>query len=365
LNRQYGYAVLVLAGLCHTDLFAKQTWVYVSVAGENQISVYEPVVQGADRLWENLILKEKFPVAGEPGSLCVNPEKNLLFASLRSEGKLASFRLLQSTGQLREVDSVSAGADPAYLSTDKTGRYLLTAYYRDGKIGVHRIEPDGKLSVATPRWFETAENAHAIETDWSNQFVYVPHTGANAIYQFRFFSSTGALEPAVHPKVSTPADSGPRHIGFHPNKKWVYIDNEQGNSVTLYLYHANDGNLLAAHTTSTLPTGFAGKNSCAHLKVHPSGKTVYVANRGHNSIAVLGVDEVKGWLTNLANVPTEDTPRSFDIDVAGKHMVVAGQGSGALALYRIEDEGGKLAPISTIKIAPESRPWWVKIVDLD
>jgi 6-phosphogluconolactonase len=39
----------------------------------------------------------------------------------------------------------------------------------------------------------TADNAHAIVSDRSNHFVFVPHTGPNTIFQFTFDENTGKL----------------------------------------------------------------------------------------------------------------------------------------------------------------------------
>src|SRR5205085_5666150 len=82
---------------------------------------------------------------GEPGALTVDPQKRFLLAAIRSTGKLASFRIDPSTGRLRHVNTVPAGPDPAHLSTDRSGRYLFTAYYVDAKVTVHEIGKAGML----------------------------------------------------------------------------------------------------------------------------------------------------------------------------------------------------------------------------
>jgi hypothetical protein len=40
-------------------------------------------------------------------------------------------RIDSASGNLTHVSTVSAGPDSAHLSTDRAGRYLLTAYYFD------------------------------------------------------------------------------------------------------------------------------------------------------------------------------------------------------------------------------------------
>jgi 6-phosphogluconolactonase len=102
-------------------------------------------------------------------------------------------------------------------------------------------------------------------------------------------------------------------------------------------------------------------NSCAALRIHPTGKFVYVANRGHDSLAVFKID-AEGVLTASGQEPTEKTPRSFDVDPSGKYLVAAGEDSGKLAVYRIDAETGELKRLHTYEAG--KMPWCVMLVDL-
>ena len=88
-------------------------------------------------------------------------------------------------------------------------------------------------------------------------------------------------------------------------------------------------------TLSTLPADFTGSNTTAEVKVHPSGKFVWVSNRGHDSLAGFAIDE-SGKLAALGQTPTEKTPRSFDFSPDGRYLFGAGEGSGKLAVYQID-----------------------------
>ena len=87
---------------------------------------------------------------------------------------------------------------------------------------------------------------------------------------------------------------------------------------------------------------------------------MYAANRGHDSIAVFTVDADTGQLGRVGIFKTERTPRSFDIDRAGRFLVAAGQNSDKLAVYRINTDSGALSRIGTYNVG--TRPWWVQIV---
>ncbi len=89
---------------------------------------------------------------------------------------------------------------------------------------------------------------------------------------------------------------------------------------------------------------------------------MYVANRGHNSLAGYQVDAKTGRLTLIGQTPTEAVPRSFNISIDGKFLYAAGEESGKIAAYRIHQEKGTLDRFATYPIG--QRPWWVLVVDI-
>jgi 6-phosphogluconolactonase len=256
---------------------------------------------------------------------------------------------------------VAAGPDPAHLATDATGRFLFAAYYVVGKVTVHAIGADSRLSDKPVQSIPTADKAHAIVPDPSNRFVFVPHTGANAIFQFTFDATTGRLTANNPAKVETPKNTGPRHLTFHPSKPIVYVANEQGGSVTAYDLDTKAGTLSPRQTLSTLPKEFHGTNACAEIKVHPSGHFLYVSNRGHDSIAGFTLDD-DGKMTAIGQTPTEKTPRSFDIDSSGQFLYAAGKSSGKLATSQIDAKAGSLKLVKTMDVG--KTPWWVLAVEM-
>lgn len=323
------------------------TLVYCSAAKDRAL-----VVSRLDPRTGSLSKVDRLETPGEPGALAASPDGAYLFAALRSTGMLASFRIDQGNGKLTAINVVQAGADPAQISVDRTGRYLFTAYYVAGKVSVHRIAPNGSLSDRPEQELKTAEKAHAIVPDSTNRFVFVPHTGPNTIFQFAWDEQTGRLTPHPRqPRLARPEHTGPRHLAWHPSKPIAYIDNEQSSSVTAYRL-GDDGSLTPGPTATTLPSDFHGDNSTAEIKVHPSGRFLYVSNRGHDSLAVLRIDESGDELRFVAAEPTETTPRSFEIDPSGRFVLSAGESSGRLAISRIDPDTGRLTLTHNEQIGP-------------
>ncbi len=333
-------------------------YVYVSVSAENKILIFQ-----MDPHTGKLIPQGETSVGGSPGPLTVDPEQKFLYAGIRSIREILSFSIDQNTGSLSPIGSVSLDADPCYLATDRRGNFLLSAYYGAGKVAVHPIGKDKAVGNEAVASIPTAERAHCIQTDSSNRFVFVPHTaGPNLIFQFRFNENTGALVPNAVPKVIPEEGAGPRHFCFHPNKDVLYFSNEQGCSVTAYNFDSLAGTLAPFQTISTLPDDFDGDNSCAQIHITPSGKFLYVSNRGHDSIAGFSIDDATGQLTSLGQQPTEAIPRGFNIDLTGNFLYAGGQASGRLASYRIDTRTGQLMPLETYTIGKQSM--WVQFISL-
>ena len=220
--------------------------------------------------------------------------------------------------------------------------------------------PDPETPVGQPCHHHPVPCARQLTP--SNRFAFVPHIarlndnvleppkenpGPNVIMQFRFNAETGRLTPNSPYRVEPAERLGPRHFCFHPTRDIVYFSNEQGCSVTGYRLDRATGTLSAAQTITSLPGGFTARNTCSQIHLTPSGQFLYVANRGHNSIAGFAVDAATGHLTPTGHVPTEAVPGAFALDPAGRFVFAAGTASGRLASYRVDGETGALTPLAT------------------
>ena len=331
---------------------------YISIAGEDRIAIW-----AIDPETGRLRFQEDIPIGGGPGPMATDPTGSLLYAGLRSSSQMASFRIAPSTGSLSPVGLIPLDAGPCFIATDRRGRFLLAAYYHAGCVSVHAIGPDGAVTHPPVEWLVTHPRAHSVQTDPSNRFAFVPHVmDSNVIRQFLFDEQTGSLRPNPVPRGVPTAGDGPRHFCFHPVREWVYVVNEQGCSVTAYRFDSAAGTLVSFQSLSTLPAGFTGENTCAEIRIAPSGRFLYASNRGHDSIACFAVDDALGRLTAIGQQPTETTPRAFAIDPHGRYLLAAGLGSGRLATYRINPQDGTLFPLATYEIG--ERPMWVLVLDL-
>src|SRR5882762_11446104 len=165
-------------------------------------------------------------VAGGPSVLALSPDRHMLYVGHRTQPAISSFRIDQHTGGLTPQGSVAAADAPTFLAADRTGRYLLAAYYQGGYAAVHPLGSDGAVGAPPLDRQDTANGAHAIATDRSNRFAFVPHIarlndnvleppknnpGPNIILQYRFDAQSGRLSPNTPHRVEQRDLIGPRH----------------------------------------------------------------------------------------------------------------------------------------------------------
>lgn len=339
---------------------AASAWVFVSVSGENRIAIFQ-----RDGKTGQLKPHGQVELPGSPGSLALNAAGTRLYAAVRSKEAVSTLAVDRAAGRLELLDTVTVAGNPVYVAVDPSQRYLLSAYYRDGKAAVHRLNERGTVDAEAVSVLTTKTNPHCILPLREQPSVYVPNTGSDVILHYRQQTSSGTLEPADPHETTTAAGSGPRHAVQHPSQPWLFVVNEKDSTVSVFDINTKTGALTKKQKLSTLPDDFAGSNTCADIEVTPCGRYVYASNRGHDSIARYAVDAgedagASGALRFLGTTATEKTPREFCLDVTGRYLYAAGQASGRLAAYRIDPATGDLALIETYQ-TPEG-PIWVEAI---
>ncbi|HJW80165.1 MAG TPA: lactonase family protein, partial [Beijerinckiaceae bacterium] len=254
--------------------------------------------------------------AGPTTPMAVSPDKRVLHVGTRGEPPtVSSFAIDAKTGKLTHLGNAALPDSMAYVATDRSGRYLLSASYGGHKVAVSPIEA-GKVGPAQ-QIVDTAPNAHAILTDPANRYVLATSLGGDIVNQYRFDAATGKLSPNDPPAAKVKDKAGPRHFVFHPGGKLVYLLNELDGSVVVFDYDAEKGQLKDKQSVSALPGGFDGKPWAADLHVTPDGKFLYASERTSSTLAAFKVDAANGTLTLVAHYPTEKQPRAFAIDPSG------------------------------------------------
>ena len=295
----------------------------------------------------------------QPSFVVTSHDGKFLYAANESQnfngeksGAVSAFAI-EADGKLRLLNQLaSKGADPAHITLDHTGKFLIAANYTGGNIAVFPIEHDGKLGAAIDfiqhkgasvnRERQEAPHPHQVVMSPDNRFVLVPDLGIDEVVIYPFNGSSGKLGTSHSVKVTPGA--GPRHLAFSKDQRFLYLMTEMTSKVVAYSYDAPGGSLRELQQISTLPADFKGENTGAEIEVHPSGRFLYVSNRGdNNSIAAFTIDTKTGKLKLEQVEPTQGkTPRHFAIAPDGKWLLAENQDSNNIVIFKLDANTGHL-----------------------
>ncbi|MDA0837106.1 MAG: lactonase family protein [Planctomycetota bacterium] len=302
--------------------------------------------------------------APKPGFLAFHPSKPILYAVTGEDaapnGGVRSFQINRDEGTLTQINQQLTGDNGAtHLEADREGKALLVAHYSGGSTSSLPLNDDGsigELAVNIPHQGSSAHerqkqpHAHGIAIDHQNRFACVADLGTDQVVVYRMLDGAH-LEPAS--SWTAAPGSGPRHMAFHPNGKWLYCIHEINGTLSALAYNGKEGVVTEIGTYSTLPEDFTGENTTAEVVVHPNGKFVYGSNRGHDSTAVYAMDQETGALERIQIEPTlGGHPRHIGIDPTGTFFIAANRDNNNLVSFTIDQETGRLTPTGHQTSAP-------------
>ncbi len=254
-----------------------------------------------------------------------------------------------------QIDSVSSqGTVPCHISIDPTGTYVLVANYME-TIASFEIQEDGSLSealsvvkhqrVLPEEVRQETGHPHMILPALDQQAVFVSDLGADSIFHYQL-SDSGTFQ--LMAQSFSGAKSGPRHMVFHDNGEWCYVVNELDRTVSVFAVNdplepfelLQKANTLAEDDERVFP---------AAIRLHPTGKFLYVSNRGLNgrtlnTIAVFVIDQESGELTLIEEVDTRGAiPRDFNLTPDGSYLLAENRKTNSIFVFTVDQETGKLS----------------------
>ena len=301
-----------------------------------------------------------------PTWLALAPRAPRLYAlSEIKAGKVTAFDLhLDASTTLQKLNEQSSeGEGPAHVSVNVDGRSAFVSNYGSASLTSYKLEKSGALSAPVTHIQYTPvdadpihakPHAHQATPSPDGRFLLVNDLGSDRILVYKIDAGSGKLTPNSIPFWQGRLKSGPRHLTFHPNGKWVYNVNELASTVDLLLWNSIRGTLTThGDPVSTLPVGFPKDTAfCSEILTSPDGRFVYVGNRRNETIAKLDVNPDSGTLILSQLAPHGGkSARHVTLDPSGRFLLVALQDSNGIAVLSRNQSTGELSdPVHTYQI---------------
>jgi 6-phosphogluconolactonase len=285
-----------------------------------------------------------------PTYLTITEDKQFLYSVVKEgeSGGVAAFRIAEEQAALQELNrTLEIGAPPCHVSTGPN-HSVLTSNYHKGTVTYYKSKEDGSITASLSRATHEGsgpdprqEKAHTHYAGFTpdGKYIVVAELGIDQIITYQLVND----QLVEVTRLATEPGSGPRHLTFHPSKPYAYVMTEFSSEVIVLKYNPNDGSFEQQQVVAALPDSFIDNNQGSAIHITTDGKFVYVANRGHNSIAAFEVNQETLQLSLIEHVSTEGNwPRDFMLDPTENFLVVANQNSSNLALYSRDHTTGRL-----------------------
>lgn len=358
-----------------------------------------------------LQLKSALDVGPNPAFVVKHPHKNVLYASterIDADGDVVAIAMDNGdASKLRVLGRVSAqGKSTCYLNIHQSMQYMLAVNYWDAKVNLMQLDAQGNISGVREinmqpgasyvennrptreehwQYRQRWPHSHCIVTEpYASRLHFVSDLGLDKVFVYRVDMVAGAMR--LRASVDLVAGRGPRHLVFHPTLRCAFVVNELESSVTVLQYrhiaafaegcpsgHAvemssfgeskSESILEEMQVISTLPPEWDGCGSinadgvwkaashASEVRLHPSGKFLYVANRGHDTLAVFRVDDNSGMLALVDYEPTGGKcPRNFNFDRSGRLLLVGNQDSNLVSSFFVDMSSGRLTPADSLSV---------------
>lgn len=293
-----------------------------------------------------------------PSYMALSSDKEFLYVvseQPHSKGKLSAYKRNRTDGKLTFLNEVEIdGVKPCYVSINKRRTLVVVANYGSGDIAVFHINTNGTLTEqvqkiefqgrGTHNLKQDQPHVHCVKFSPSEDYLLVTDLGTDKIHLYKVLTSNkrSFLQPTDYSYSLTEDGSGPRHLIFHPNGKYIYVITELRGTLKVYDYSEQNETLTLAQTIKADALNGTGS---ADIHISPDGKFLYSSHRTvSDHLSTFSINPRTGLIKPLASIRTGNHPRHFTISPNGQFLLVACRDSNQVSVYRRDLQTGLLTP---------------------
>jgi 6-phosphogluconolactonase len=262
---------------------------------------------------------------------------------------VTAWRIDPASGALSaHGEPIALPTRPIHMTLDIPSEHILVAFSNPSGLQVYRVNPDMSpgAQVTQPEPIDPGIYGHQVRVSLDNRKVILVTRGHDAaggkpeepgaLKVFDYEGGRLTNEASVAPNGGY--GFGPRHLDFHPTKPWIYASLERQNRLDMFAFENGGLSQEARYQKGTLgePGNIRGRQAVGTVKLHPSGRFAYVANRasstdqagvfvgGENTLAIFAIDPATGEPSAIQHVDTRGIHcRNFHIDPSGRLLVAS------------------------------------------
>ena len=320
---------------------------YTKSCDSKGIYVYE-----FDSKTGNFSLKNNTENIFNPSYLTVSNDNKFVYSVSENDKKssVSAFGFNSKSGKLDFINYQNPnGLNPCYIINDD--KNVITANYSSGSISVLGKNNDGSIgevkqlvqhtgkSINAKR--QEAPHAHMVHFSPDKKYVLANDLGTDKVYVYQYNPNSATEVLQLKSKIDVKPGSGPRHLTFSKDGKFVYLLQELDGTITSFSYA--DGILNKVSETTVVASDFIGDIGAADIHISPDGKFLYATNRvTANDISVFKTFK-KGKLKLVQRTSTLGKgPRNFTIDPTGNFLLVGHQYTNDIVIFKIDKKTGSL-----------------------
>ncbi|PBJ12359.1 lactonase family protein [Flavobacterium sp. ACN6] len=321
---------------------------YTNTCQSNGIYVYEFDVAKGD-----FKLKNSSENVISPSYLSVSNDNKFVYAVNENgtQSAVSAFGYDSASGKLKFLNTnPSLGADPCHLINDY--KNVIVANYSGGSIVVYTKKPDGSITAVQQiiqhegkgpnAARQEKAHVHMVAFSPDRKFVLSNDLGLDKIFIYKYNPASKNEMLTLKGSVDVKAGSGPRHLTFSKDGKFVYLVQELDGTLTTLSYD-KAGSLKVVAETSILPKGFTGGTGAAAIKISPDGNFLYVSDRvDANSISVYKILKTGALQLVEQQSTLGKGPRDFAIDPTGNYLLVGHQYTNDIVIFKRDKTTGKI-----------------------